>query len=227
MNRLNSIMRALPILFLVLTGLILSFLSVSSVRQPDMPLKPVNAAERYPEAAKLPAAPVTILMTTAASTTTATTTSASTTVSTASTQSASETSSTSEDTTTAQTTSSSAMTETTTTENTSLQEDQPAETEAAASDIYDFISTGSSPNAELYQSRLAVLGDSIAYGYCAYGYIPDEHNIAAESAGLWNLYSFSFDKGGGEMDPVSTAGYLSPQLLLVSIGMNDVIACDP
>lgn len=63
--------------------------------------------------------------------------------------------------------------------------------------VYNYISAGESPNSSFYQDRLVIIGDSIAYGFNAYGYIPNEHNIAAESLAVWNMGNYSFDLGGG------------------------------
>ncbi len=76
-----------------------------------------------------------------------------------------------------------------------------------------------SPNSTFYQERLYVAGDSIAYGFNAYGLIPSEHNIAKESVSMWNLDYFTFDTGLGLVD---TIGYTQPSLLYMSMGMNDV-----
>lgn len=82
--------------------------------------------------------------------------------------------------------------------------------------------TGSSPNSQFYQDRLAVAGDSLALGLDVYGFVPDIHNIAGESVSMWNLDYFTFDVGGGEMGLIDAVEYIHPQLLYISIGMNDV-----
>lgn len=82
--------------------------------------------------------------------------------------------------------------------------------------------TGSSPNSHFYQDRLAVAGDSLALGLDVYGFVPDIHNIAGESVSMWNLDYFTFDVGGGEMGLIDAVEYIHPQLLYISIGMNDV-----
>ncbi|MDE5619994.1 MAG: hypothetical protein K2I80_05680 [Ruminococcus sp.] len=76
-----------------------------------------------------------------------------------------------------------------------------------------------SPNSTFYQERLYIAGDSIAYGFNAYGLIPSEHNIAKESVSMWNLDYFTFNTGLGLVD---TIGYTQPSLLYMSMGMNDV-----
>lgn len=83
---------------------------------------------------------------------------------------------------------------------------------------------GSSPNSDFYQSRLAIAGDSIAYGFNAYGYIPSEHNIATESVSMWNLDYFTFSTGMGLVD---TVAYVQPAILYMSMGMNDVNMSTP
>ena len=116
-----------------------------------------------------------------------------------------------------------------TSESADEQEDAGTETETtiAPPDIYECLWAGYSPNSELYRSRLAVFGDSIAYGFNAFGYIPAEHNLAAESMAVWNMNSFAFDMGGGSMSPADAAQYTSAQIMFVMIGMNDVAAADP
>ncbi len=85
--------------------------------------------------------------------------------------------------------------------------------------ISQYISAGTSPNSDFYQQRLAVAGDSIAYGFNAYGFVPYERNMAQESVSMWNLDYFTFCGGYGLVDAVS---YVSPKLLYMSLGMNDV-----
>ncbi|WP_297956436.1 SGNH/GDSL hydrolase family protein [uncultured Ruminococcus sp.] len=82
--------------------------------------------------------------------------------------------------------------------------------------------TGDSPNSSFYQDRLTIAGDSLALGLNVYGFIPDIHNIAGESVSIWNLDYFTFDVGGGEMGMIDAVSYVHPQLLYISIGMNDV-----
>ncbi|HOR22797.1 MAG TPA: SGNH/GDSL hydrolase family protein, partial [Ruminococcus sp.] len=83
------------------------------------------------------------------------------------------------------------------------------------------------PNADFYQNRIVVFGDSIAYGFNAYGYVPYEHNLAKESVSMWNMGAFTFDKGGGEMSMTDAAAYISPSLIYMSLGMNDVPGLTP
>lgn len=78
---------------------------------------------------------------------------------------------------------------------------------------------GDSPNSSFYQERLAIAGDSIAYGFNAYGYIPNSHNIATESVSMWNLDYFTFNTGLGMVDTVQ---YVNPAIVYMSLGMNDV-----
>lgn len=78
---------------------------------------------------------------------------------------------------------------------------------------------GDSPNSAFYQARIAIAGDSIAYGFNAYGYIPSSHNIAKESVSMWNLDYFTFNTGMGLVDSVA---YINPSILYMSMGMNDV-----
>ncbi|MDE6502167.1 MAG: hypothetical protein K2L10_08800 [Ruminococcus sp.] len=78
---------------------------------------------------------------------------------------------------------------------------------------------GDSPNSAFYQERIAIAGDSIAYGFDAYGYIPASHNIAKESVSMWNIDYFTFNTGMGLVDSVA---YINPSILYMSMGMNDV-----
>ncbi|MBR1593110.1 MAG: SGNH/GDSL hydrolase family protein [Ruminococcus sp.] len=82
--------------------------------------------------------------------------------------------------------------------------------------------TNQSPNAEFYGERLSVIGDSVAYGFDAYGYIYDYNNFAMESVSIWNFDSFTIDKGAGEMGLVDAAVYVNPSLIYMSLGMNDI-----
>lgn len=92
---------------------------------------------------------------------------------------------------------------------------------------YTYVSAGESPNSDFYQNRVVVFGDSIAYGFNVYGYIPYEHNLAKESVSMWNMGAFTFDKGGGEMSMTDAAAYISPSLIYMSLGMNDVPGLSP
>ncbi|MCQ2459090.1 MAG: GDSL-type esterase/lipase family protein [Ruminococcus sp.] len=82
-----------------------------------------------------------------------------------------------------------------------------------------YINAGPSPNSDLYSQLVAVAGDSIAYGFNAYNYIPYERNFAQESVSMWNLNGFTFCGGFGLVDAVC---YYQPSILYMSMGMNDV-----
>ena len=73
-------------------------------------------------------------------------------------------------------------------------------------------------SATFYNSRITVAGDSIAYGFNVYGFIPNERNLASESVSMWNLNYFTFD-GMGLVDAVINR---NPSILYMSMGMNDV-----
>lgn len=106
-------------------------------------------------------------------------------------------------------------------ENTTNAENSPETPEATTAPISSSVGTsyGDSPNSAFYQQRLTIAGDSIAYGFNAYGLVPSERNIATESVSMWNLDYFTFSTGLGLID---TVGYLQPSLLYMSMGMNDV-----
>lgn len=108
--------------------------------------------------------------------------------------------------------------------------DEPVLTEAPTEpeplDYRQFI--GQVPeNSGFYQDRLAIIGDSIAYGFNAYGFIPSTRNIAKESLALWNLDEYTFDVGEGEMSVIDAAVHSGAQLVLISIGINDIPGSDP
>lgn len=85
----------------------------------------------------------------------------------------------------------------------------------------------SSPNVKIYQDRIHVAGDSIAYGFCAYGYIPVQHNIAQGSLAMRNYTSYgSFTVNGQQMRCMDAIATLKPRLLYVSMGMNDINMTD-
>ena len=81
-------------------------------------------------------------------------------------------------------------------------------------------------NSGFYQDRLAIIGDSIAYGFCAYGYIPYEHNIAKGSLAMRNYtdagWFNEFDVNGRTVKCMDAVIAKQPRLLYVSMGMNDV-----
>lgn len=108
------------------------------------------------------------------------------------------------------------------TESTSLSSEAPTSTNEPH--VYDFsyTSAGESPNSSYYQDRITIIGDSIAYGFYAYGYIPYEHNIAKESLAVWNMDTYYFDVGGGSMGVIDAADYVNSPLYYISIGMNDI-----
>ena len=56
----------------------------------------------------------------------------------------------------------------TTAETTTTAVSPDTNTGAVPNEIYDFVSAGESPNSSFYQSRLTVIGDSIAYGFNCY-----------------------------------------------------------
>ncbi len=81
----------------------------------------------------------------------------------------------------------------------------------------------SSSNVKFYQDRVYVAGDSIAYGFCAYGYIPYDHNIAQGSLAMRNHTSYGwFNVNGRQMRCLEAVFAKQPRLLYVSMGMNDV-----
>lgn len=115
-------------------------------------------------------------------------------------------------------------TETTTTTTTTTTEAAP---ERPTFSDYTIFMGAESPNSAYYQERLTIVGDSIAYGFNAYGYIPAGHNIAKESLALWNLGKYTFDMGGGAMGVVDAAAYTDSSLFYLSIGMNDIFTYSP
>lgn len=127
--------------------------------------------------------------------------------------------------TTTKTTSSTTTTTTTTTAASTTATDEISDETAATeytTPSYNFIPAGDSPNSSFYQDRLVIIGDSIAYGFNAYGYIPYQHNIAAESLAVWNMNNYTFDLGGGSMGLYDAAEYAYSPLYYLSIGMNDI-----
>jgi len=70
--------------------------------------------------------------------------------------------------------------------------------------------TGSSPNVELYKSKLFVMGDSVASGYAAYGRVPVDHSVAKLNV---SIRSANYQ--------IALAKAANPTLILTSMGMND------
>ena len=88
---------------------------------------------------------------------------------------------------------------------------------------------GISENVKFYQDRVVIAGDSVAYGFCAYGYVPYEHNIAKGSTALRQYDDkslFTFDPTGKELGFVDAIEAVKPSLLYISMGMNDVNLID-
>lgn len=114
----------------------------------------------------------------------------------------------------------------TTTATTSTETTETAPERPTFSD-YNLYMVAESPNSAYYQERLTIIGDSIAYGFNAYGYIPGGHNIAKESLALWNLDKYTFDLGGGAMGVTDAAAYTDSPLFYLSLGMNDIFSYSP
>ena len=53
---------------------------------------------------------------------------------------------------------------------------------------------------EIYAEKITIVGDSIAYGFNAYGYISDAQNLAQGSVAIRDIHDFSFTYDGVEMD---------------------------
>ncbi len=88
---------------------------------------------------------------------------------------------------------------------------------------------GHSDNVKFYQDRIVIAGDSIAYGFCAYGFVPYEHNIAKGSTAMRNYNDtslFTFDTSGSPLSMMDTIKAVKPSLLYISMGMNDVNLID-
>ena len=86
-----------------------------------------------------------------------------------------------------------------------------------------------SPNVQFYQDRAVIAGDSIAYGFCAYGYVPYDHNIAKGSTALRQYDDtslFMFDPTGTPLSFLDAIAAVKPSLLYISMGMNDVNLID-
>lgn len=81
----------------------------------------------------------------------------------------------------------------------------------------------SSSNVKYYQDRMVVAGDSIAFGFCTYGFIPYEHNLAQGSLAMRNYKEYGwFNVNGSQMRVMDAIYTVKPRLLYVSMGMNDV-----
>lgn len=75
---------------------------------------------------------------------------------------------------------------------------------------------------EIYAENITVVGDSIAYGFNAYGYISDEQNLAQGSVAIRNIHDFTFSYDGVEMDILEALQEAQPTYIYLSMGMNDV-----
>lgn len=110
-----------------------------------------------------------------------------------------------------------------------------AQTQATNTDSSETTTTaapnpnGKSDNVKFYQDRIVIAGDSIAYGFCAYGYVPYEHNIAKGSTAMRNYSDtslFMFDPTGTDLPMMDAIKAVKPSLLYISMGMNDVNLID-
>lgn len=77
----------------------------------------------------------------------------------------------------------------------------------------------------IYGEKLTIVGDSIAYGFNAYGYVSDEQNLAQGSVGIRNIHDFSFEQNGQEVDVLDALEERQPAYIYMSMGMNDVNMC--
>lgn len=75
---------------------------------------------------------------------------------------------------------------------------------------------------EIYAEKIIIVGDSIAYGFNAYGYISDAQNLAQGSVAIRNIHDFSFTYDGCEMDILDALKEAQPTYIYMSMGMNDV-----
>ncbi len=82
---------------------------------------------------------------------------------------------------------------------------------------------GTSPNISFYQSRLVVAGDSVAAGYNAYGYIPDNHNLAIKNVSVTSYRNYTFNATGQWLGIVESIEKMKPSLILTSMGANDCL----
>lgn len=212
--RFRNFLRSPELAMLLLVFASIGIIWFSTLKGPDNPDD--RTVPAVSDASELNNAPAD---TTAASvTTTKRTTSAATTTEETTTETTAEETTTTEATTTAapETTAEAAETESASAES---KHDNEERTKVPSGNISQYISAGTSPNSDFYQQRLAIAGDSIAYGFNAYGFVPYERNMAQESVSMWNLDYFTFCGGYGLVDAVS---YVSPKLLYMSLGMNDV-----
>ena len=92
------------------------------------------------------------------------------------------------------------------------------------------IPQGMSMNSSFYLDRLFVAGDSICHGFNVFGFVPEEHCLTQASVSMWNLDYFTFDvpsKGAYGLSLVDAIAAAQPELLYMSLGMNDVNMNDP
>ncbi len=75
---------------------------------------------------------------------------------------------------------------------------------------------------ESYPENIAIVGDSIAYGFNAYGFLGDAQNFAQGSVAIRNIHDFTFTYNGTEMDILDALEDDQPAYIYMSMGMNDV-----
>jgi hypothetical protein len=119
------------------------------------------------------------------------------------------------------------VTSQTTTKVTSQTTKKPAPAPAPAPVIIPLPSpkpaASSSSNVKYYQDRMVVAGDSIAFGFCSYGFVPYEHNLAQGSLAMRNYKEYGwFNVNGSQMRVMDAIYAVKPRLLYVSMGMNDI-----
>lgn len=72
-----------------------------------------------------------------------------------------------------------------------------------------------------FKSNIAVIGDSIAYGYDVYNKLPSNHVFAKPGVSLNNVNDTTFSSDYGELYVTEILSYLQPSDIMISLGMNE------
>ncbi len=132
-----------------------------------------------------------------------------------------------------ETTAESSTAETTTASSDSDEEEESEDEAEEQSDLkYEIDSYGQkiykfSDKYEKFLDRLTFVGDSICYGLEVYDYLAPDNVLASGSVAARNIFDFTFDVGDAEYGIIDAVKKVSPDILIFSMGMNDINLTTP
>lgn len=92
--------------------------------------------------------------------------------------------------------------------------------------IDDYAAYYLTPEERSFTDRSIFVGDSICLGYSVYKFVGEEHVFARGSLAARNFYEFEFYSGEEKIDFAQALERSSPELVFLSMGMNDINMTD-